>query len=176
MQNLKEQITITPNIALELTDEDKAMLHRYVEAHDKISRNVVETDLLRVAEEARIMYGLCFLPRASYFGAEAIAHPQIDDKDPLRFFVTKGQEIIINPVITNHTKVTIDKPEGCMSYPDLPMINVPRWNKITVTYQTLLKDGTLSKPMEENINGMRSEVFQHETDHLDAKYIYKFNK
>ena len=80
---------------------------------------------------------------------------------------------VINPVITNHTKVTVDRNEACMSHYDKSVKNnIPRYNKVTVTYQTLKKDPKgkiiLSAPVEEHLSGGQAHVFQHKTGHLNG--------
>lgn len=177
MENKKDDLTVPGNAwGLTLTEDEEKDLLRYVKPHTVKSRLVTNEDLARVAEEAKILYHLCFLPIGRYMGGEAVAHSQIDDKDPLQLFVLKNKDIIINSVILNYTNTTIEKLEGCLTYYENEMILVPRWNKVTVKYQTLMKDGSFSGWMEENINGRRSEVFQHEQDHNDGVYIYKLTK
>lgn len=144
-----------------------------VEPHKINSRDVTEADLPRVIEDSHIMYQICYAKCGLYMGAIAVAHPQITKDDPLRFFVTYDQRIIINPVIVNHTQVTVDSREGCVSFMTNPEKVVPRYNKITVEYQTLNPDGTLSEKITAGFNGRDSKMFQHETDHLDSKYIYE---
>jgi peptide deformylase len=145
---------------------------RLVKPHTKVSRDVITDDLPRVLEEAKVLYNLCYSLVGIYPGAHAMAHPQIDDKDPLRFFVTANKEIIINPKITRHTKTPVDSKEGCMSYSDQPKKMVGRYHKVEVDYQTLDNDGKLTEVMHSNIQGKNSFITQHEVDHLDAKYIY----
>lgn len=159
------------------------LLERYVVPHRIKSRWVMPEDMERLILEGMIMHKLCAIPRGVYQDAAAIAHPQIEDKDPMRFFVLSHGMFIINPVIVRHTKTIVDKLEGCMTYPEEPMIQrLPRYHKITVRYQTLLDgeptgDGTrpmpiLSKPAEVEYSGRISEVFQHEICHLNGVYIY----
>ena len=149
---------------------------RYVKPHRKVSRDVTEKDLKRVAEEAHVMYNLCFCRWGMYPSAFAIAHPQIDDKDPLRFFVTAQREIIINPAIINHTKVPVKSLEGCMSLPSTPRVVVNRFNKCEVEFTTLTKEGVLSERLHKDIGGQESRIWQHEIQHLDSIYIYDDTK
>jgi peptide deformylase len=160
----------------EKKQEPVDFLKNYVAPHNKKSREVKEEDLEVVVRDAHILYNLCFTQRGPYCGGFAVAHPQINDEDPLSFFVTSEKEIIINPVITNHTKVFIKSEEGCLSFPDRLEIDVDRYNKCTVKYKTLKfnGDGTvvLSEEMEENLSGKRSKIFQHELQHFLGKNIY----
>ena len=101
-----------------------SVLNRIVPAHKKVSREVTEKDIDRVIEEVRVLHAICFEKVGIYRGAYAMAHPQIDDKDPLRLFVTVDKKIIINPVITNKTKYQVDSREGCVTYAEEQMITV----------------------------------------------------
>jgi len=157
---------------LEDKEKRKELVNKLVPPHTKISRKIEDSDLDRVKEEAKTLYGLCFVKYGIYNGALAMHHSQIDDKDPLDFFVTAQDEIIINPVIINHTKTPVDSFEGCVTFNDKPMIKVHRWHKVEVEYQILTPDGKLTIPIGKNESGRRSFMFQHETDHGQAKYIY----
>jgi peptide deformylase len=175
----------TPATQDEKSDEIKALelrvelSKRYVEPHTKVSRQVTEEDLKRVQEEGEIMWQLCYLGRGVYPSANAVAHPQIDDQDPLAFFMTLDGKFIINPVITKHSSYTVDKREGCLSYPEEPEIMVKRWHKCEVDFQTLSWEGEgedkkiiLSKVIHDIFSGFEANIWQHEIDHLNAKYIY----
>lgn len=194
----KEQERIVLKAAKESNKEQKDLdeqyredyLKRYVEPHRIKARDVKPEDLPRLLEEAHILFNLCFTKRGHYNHSYAMAHPQIDDKDPLRFFVTYDQQTIINPTIVRHTgsdcdcqsaifcthaRQTLDGTEGCMSYPDRLMINVPRWNKIEVMYITINDKGEFTTSLLKKLNGIESRYFQHEIDHLNAVFIYDLN-
>lgn len=153
-------------------------LSRYVPPHNKVSREVTDEDLDRVISEGEIMFNLCAIPRGGTRGAEAIAHMQIEDKDPLAFFVTKNGEFVINPKIQRTTGVTVDSEEGCMSFPAEPAITVQRHHKIEATFQTLLPgegEGgkpTLSPALRIGISGHNAKIFQHECSHINGWNIY----
>lgn len=158
-------------------EESMKYLQRYVPPHKVKSRWVVATDLDRVLSEGQVMLQLCTIPHGMYGNANAIAHPQIEDKDPLRFFVTNNGLVIINPVCTSHTKYPVFKNQGCMSHPSEPIKTmVKSFNKITVKYQMLIKDDTekprISPPQEVTYNGNLAEVFVHELCHLNSTTIY----
>lgn len=155
-------------------EEEQAIdfLKHYVGPHNKISRDVTEEDIPRVVEDAHVMYNLCFTQRGAYPGGYAIAHPQINDTDPLRFFVTAGKEIVVNPVITNHTSHTDLKKEGCLTYPNEDQIDVPRYYRMEAEYQTLTEDGKLTEKRKIELKGLDAQIWQHETDHLAGKCIY----
>lgn len=172
----KERETILDYPFMKPSEEEEKILARYVAPHTLKSRDVVESDLLRVAEEAKILYTLCYLPWGRYTGGEAVAHSQIDDKDPLKMFVLKSKELILNSEIINHTNTLIDKEEGCLTFENEPMVKTERWNKVTIKYQTLTPEGKLSDWITENVNGLRSQIMQHEQGHNDGIYIYKLTK
>ena len=134
---------------------------------------MTEEDIERLIEDAHTMYNICNSKVGIYKGFLAIAHPQITDEKPLRFFVTREKEIIVNPEITRHTETTIDSEEGCATFPNKIPVIVQRHNKCEVRYQTLTNDSKLSEFKEESLSSLRSKMFQHEIDHLDATYIFK---
>jgi len=154
------------------------LLARYVEPHNKKSRWVKNEDLPRLLADGKDLVAMCNLPRGNYAGIAALAHSQMDDKDPLRFFVMQKGMVIINPVIFLTTKTTVEKVEGCLSFEYNPLKkDVPRYNKITVIYQTLERlndksEPTISKPITEGFNGSAGHVFQHEISHCNGSNIY----
>jgi peptide deformylase len=152
---------------------------RYVEKHRVISKQVTEDDLPRVINDGKLMVRLCNRPAGIYPGAKAIAHSQINDTDPLAFFVTAHGAIVINPKITRHVNYTKECYEGCMTHYNEPNILVPRWPKIEVDFQTLLVVGenfVLSEVRHETLTGEEAFIFQHEIDHMFGKYISDFIK
>lgn len=173
---------------------NKRKIMKLINAHKKISRLVTKEDLQRIYEEAEEMYKLLLKPIGMYNVFYAIAHPQVTSDDPLRFFVVNTSNeifkkyfsaVVINPVIVNHTKQLIDSEEGCMTFTNLPMKKVNRYNKITVELNFLEFDKR-HDPVENKdyhvpalgprqtieFSGKKSKIFQHEIDHLNAEYIY----
>jgi peptide deformylase len=172
----KEEVEKRQKIMLEYT----RLLGRYVEPHNKKSRWVTKGDLSRVLSDGRDLVAMCNIPRGDYSGVAALAHVQIDDKDPLRFFVLQKGMVIINPVIVLTTKKPITKTEGCLSFPYEPIKeNVERYNKITMIYQTLEKidekEPTISKPIKEGFSSTVGHIFQHEVSHCNGVNIYDDN-
>ena len=141
--------------------------------HTKVSREVTAFDLPRVIKEAEGMINFCLKPKGNVTQIFALAHPQIDDQDPLAFFVTNTKKIVVNPVIINHTNATVDSVEGCVTFPEEAPITVQRHHKCVVKYQ-LIQEGDLTDFIEEDVKGQTAKVFQHEIDHIFATYIYKF--
>lgn len=163
--------------------------------HKKISRPVYEADLKRVYQDAEEMFKLTTKQIGNYNSFYAIAHPQCTDDDPLRFFVLSPVIIkdswfhsnpvktlvIINPVIINHTKQEISSVEGCASFATLPTKETTRYNKIEVEFNELefWKDTMtneykpkIGRRQTVGLSGLISKIWQHEIDHLNAKYIY----
>lgn len=144
---------------------------KIIDPHKKVSREVTEKDIKSVITIAADMAEFCKNPIGNQREILALAHQQIEKKDPMRFFVTQYGDIIINPEITRHTNSTVDSREGCVSFPNEPSIIVQRWNKCEVKYQKI-EDNKLTL-CGEKLSGQEAKMFQHELDHLDAKYIYE---
>lgn len=148
------------------------LISRYVRPHRKVSREITAFDMERVKTEADIMFALCNTPIGRHTSAIAIAHPQIDYKDPLRFFVTFDRRVVINPKITRHTAVPVQNMEGCMTFNTFVQIPVSRWRKMEVEFQYIMEDGSLSAVVTSEVDNVDAFMFQHEIDHLDGKYVY----
>lgn len=161
---------------------EETLAKMLVAPHEKISRDVTEKDISKITEGTKVLYELCFVPIGYYKGAYAMHHSQIDDKDPMNFFVTHERKIIINPKITRHSNYTVDSKEACRTFSDQPQVIVPRWQKIEVEYVTVMIDPEdkekfkLSGVIKESLSGFEAFVMQHEFDHGQAKYIYPYNK
>jgi len=141
----------------------------YIKPHNNISLEVTKKDIPIIKSIAPIMQDLCYKKYGIHTGALAIAHQQIEKDNPLRFFITKEKEIIINPIITNKKDTTFKSFEGCLSFPFFKGKIVLRYNSISVKYLTLENDNFIEKI--ENISGKRAFIFQHEIDHFDCIYI-----
>lgn len=163
---------------LKVVDENTLRLRKIVAPHKIVSREVTEDDVAKVIEDSTLLYDLCLTESEFFNGAFAMSHSQINNTDPLRYFVTRQREIIINPIITRHSNYLKDSKEACMSFLTMRPTLVQRWQKMVVKYQTIMidpEDDTkfkLSSIIEEDVSGPRSFMFQHEIDHADAKYIY----
>lgn len=117
----------------------------------------------------------------------ALAHSQIEAKRPLRFFVLNlsnsglkmelekynfPDDLVLNPEIFDHVKTESEKSEGCLSFVGMPNATVNRWQKIRVRFQTIDHEGNQLISHELNCSGKLAQIFQHEIDHMDAKYIW----
>lgn len=152
--------------------KEKPYLSYYVRPHKKLSRIVRPEDMERVLSDSNILFNLCFIQHGAYPAALAMAHPQIDNKDPLRFFVTADKRIIINPLITDHTQVAVQLVEACMSFPTLAPIKVDRYHKITASYTEINAAGEKIERKDVKMSGREAQMFQHEQDHFNCHYIY----
>jgi peptide deformylase len=146
-----------------------------VPPHKVKSREVTKDDLKRVVTDAKILYNLCYTQNGLYPGAYAMAHSQIDDKDPLRFFITAEGKVVVNPKITRRTNYYVDKEEACMTFPNSPRKIVQRFHKIDVILRSIADENgevIMTEPLEVKLTGKDSQIFQHELDHLNGSYIY----
>jgi peptide deformylase len=143
-----------------------------IDPHNKKSRLIKSSDYDRVLSDSQRIIQEAFSPTGIFRDVYSVAHPQITDRDPLRFFVLRDKTIVMNPIILNHTKTTVDSLEACLSFPSNFSITVQRWNKCVVRYEKLNFDKTV-EVIEANLNGLEAKIFQHEIDHLDAIYIYE---
>ncbi len=139
----------------------------FVAPHKKISREVTEADMEELFNIAMNMGAAFANPNCV-----AVAHPQINDKDPLRMYLTRQGYLVINPEIIRHSNYTVDSKEGCMTFLDRKPIIKQRWQKIEVRLQTMSHDGKLSPPVVAKLSGKEAWIAQHEIDHLNGKYCY----
>lgn len=158
---------------------------QFIDAHKKVSRLVIESDLETVLKDAEEMVPLLNTQIGRYASFFAIAHPQVEKDRPLRFFVINPATsefrawrsiAILNPVILRHTNNTTDSEEGCATFSTMPAVIVPRWTKCEVEFSPLEFDENkkprIGRRITFNLSGKIAKVFQHEIDHLNAKYIY----
>lgn len=164
--------------------EKPSVLSRLVPPHTLKSRQVTEADIERVVEESKILYEICLTDEGMgiYRGAYAMHHSQIDDKDPLDFFVTHEKKIVINPKALNHSNYFTNSKEGCVTFAGRERVIVPRWHKLEVEYVTLMSDPDnegkfkFSSPVEEFVTSLQSFIFQHEMGHGNAEYIFPLSE
>lgn len=151
---------------------------KYVLPHKKISRAVTQEDTDRMISDAIAMQEMCSNPPKYHSKAFAVAHSQFDDKDPLRFFVTREGEIIINPVILSHDHRPVIRKEACTTFGiSIPPTDVARVRKLVVEY-FVIEDEVMKTWIKKKhtVNGQKAQIFQHEIDHMNAKYIYDMSK
>lgn len=88
------------------------------------------------------------------FVYHAEGHPERHPDIPLR--------VVVNPLITPHSRELVYDWEGCLSIPDLRGM-VPRHLEVRV--QGLDRDG---RPLNYFANGFEARIVQHEYDHLNG--------
>jgi len=146
-----------------------------IEKHKVSSREVdLEKDLDRIMEDGAIMFDLVTKPIGIWSSSYALAHSQVTKKDPLRFFVTKDGDAVINPVITRHSGYTVPHQEGCLTFhgKNDGTVKVPRWRKIDAEWFELHEDTGKPFRVRMSLEGKPAMVFQHEIQHMDGIYIY----
>lgn len=117
------------------------------------------------------MAELCKKPIGKFPSARAIAHAQVEQHKPLRFFVFSDGLAIVNPKILEASDPVIHK-EGCYSFPFRDEKKVKRFNKIVVSYVGVAKNGVEEVVERDVITGINAFIFQHEIDHFNNKTIY----
>lgn len=150
---------------------------QYVPWTPRLSRAATEEDIPRIVQEAQIMRMMCWKPHGRHRQAHAIAHPQVND-DPLRFFVLRMGETVINPTIVERRGEINICSEGCMSFPDGSNGDVPRHETVCVRYFTPVRTpngGWALQPQERTLHGMQAQIFQHEVDHLNGMSVYDYD-
>lgn len=145
---------------------------RLVPPHSTKSRIVLDKDIERVLTDAPVMRAICTVPHGIYREGFAVAHSQVEENDPLRFFVLKDGTVIINPVITRHSSSFYVKKEGCLSFPKNILTTTSRWYKCEVAFYTYTVDKTLSERHTRSVKGLEAQIWQHEIDHMNGIYIY----
>jgi len=85
--------------------------------------------------------------------------------------IEKFEGIFINPVIIDCSTEPVTFSEGCLSLPGI-YEDVNRPEKILVRYQNISYN-----TIEEELDGIKSRIFQHEFDHLEGiLFIDKINR
>lgn len=135
------------------------------------------------------------VPKGNYDKAYAIAHNQVSEK-PFAMFVLSDEavreqkwpaQVIINPEIVGAPKNigigigakgepdmrsnVVEYSEGCFSFPFRQPKKVKRFYRIKVRYQIKGKLWGL-KTVEEELEGLKAHIYQHEFQHTQGKNIY----
>ncbi len=105
------------------------------------------------------------LSQRLFVAVEYADEPEEEEK-PLRDLVRRVF-VVANPVIT-HREGLLEGTEGCLSLPGLYSEEVPRAERIRVSYQD--EEGT---PRTLELEGYLARVFQHEIDHLDGILFFE---
>lgn len=101
----------------------------------------------------------------------ALAHCQVEQSDPLTFFVFRDGVTVVNPEILEVMEMTkFMHQEGCVSYAYRAEKKTKRYQSIYVKY-TMIQASEI-KEITEWVHDLTACVFQHEIDHFRNKYIY----
>lgn len=126
-----------------------------------------------------------------YNKAYAVCHCQVSET-PMSFFVVDPNcvieqmfkaRVIINPKIIKAEDMrkldesvsvpnTIEYDEPCLSFPFRKPKKTLRHDTVEVEYQIPVMGGLRLKTVRGVLNGIASEIFQHEVDHTNGKNIY----
>jgi peptide deformylase len=161
--------------ATEEVKEAQELMNKIVAPHSTVSKPVTQDDVDYVLADAQHLVDLCFMSNGLYATAYAMAHPQIETHNPLRFFALASGVVVCNPVITRHTKHPVDSLEGCMTAPHIPKKMVQRYHKIEVDFQTIDDDKKLTEVHHVELQGPQAKVWQHEISHLNGHYCFDEN-
>lgn len=138
----------------------------------KHSRPVGEADFDMIKEAAEDMIELCRAPLGQYPFAFALAHCQVNHKDPMAFFVTHDGRVIINPKIVGYSIECVKEKEGCYSYAFRAPKIMRRRAVVYVDYQFMGADGSVNQARARRFSGDWARVFQHELDHFQGCAIF----
>lgn len=82
----------------------------------------------------------------------------------IAFSVGKAYFVMLNPVVTNHSKDEYEAEEGCLSLKGTR--KTMRYKSVTVEYLDVKM-----RKQKESFSGFAAQIIQHELDHLEGKII-----
>ena len=100
--------------------------------------------------------------RSNHGWGRAIAAPQIGVLKRIVYLHLRRPWLLINPVTTGMSETVMELWDDCMSFPDL-LVRVKRHSSFTLTY---LDEHWIEHGLA--VEGVLSELLQHEIDHLDG--------
>lgn len=142
---------------------------------NKQSREVTAGDMQKIRALIPEMHQLCLEPLGNHKdGAFALAHCQVDQEDPLRFFVLNDGSCVINPKIIDRIGEPFRNEEGCMSFSECAaLLGVQRYKKVRVSFIGLADADSEAEEQDDFLaEDLIALVFQHEVDHMNGKHIY----
>lgn len=175
----KDNSVLEVNVADAINTEDvmgdnlqqEQQLVPYLET-PSVGRPVTDEDVPRILEAGQEMIDLCFMPYGKYLGSLIITHTQIEDKDPLNFFVVNSGEVIVNPKVVKHTEKPVDKMISSNVKPFADPKEVPVYNKIEIEYQSISTEKKLTKVKTQSLSGNGSAYTQVAIAMLKGKHIH----
>lgn len=125
--------------------------------------NAVESDELNSAVAVgRDLAEAMGVFREDHGWGRAISAPQIGVRKRIIFLNVERPWLIINPEVSEESEEMMEIWDDCMSFPDL-LVKVRRYVSFTMTW----RDENW-KNQTKRIDGLFSELLQHEIDHLDG--------
>lgn len=93
---------------------------------------------------------------------------------PLRVFIMRDEKgvatIVANPEIVECVGHPKDISEGCLSLPGV-FETVQRYDRVKVKYREIDPVDFTNKTVEAELEGLESQVFQHESEHLNGMVL-----
>ncbi len=157
-----------------MTEELHAIKGVIQNISNKVSKKCTEEDIdTFVRKLTPLMAQMCHLPIGNHKnGAFAMAHCQIDQEAPLRFFVLKSGTAIVNPRIVSATRRRMNF-EGCMSFAEkMCQKGVYRFTRVTANFIEIHSSGQRTDHKEQLVKGQFACIMQHEIDHMNGKHIF----
>lgn len=166
-----------------------------LKTHYKLSKPVSRYSEIKSEAEAMKRFIVHGDFKGYYNKAFSLSHAQVSET-PYAFFVVSPEtlqermfkhQVIINPrVVEVPVKVTMTLDDGktkeqpnmavyhepCMSFPFREPKRIERPYRIFVQYSVPALGGLYLKNVDEWLVGIAAEIFQHETDHINAKNVY----
>jgi peptide deformylase len=175
--SVADEVTSKDNVGDKTKEDEVNLVSMYVAPHNMPSRRVEKEDLPRVLEEGKRMLDLCAVPVGLFRDVPFVAHTQIDNKDPLRFFVFKSGSLLVNPeVVKPVTDEMIEVEEASASFPGEMKKTIQRYKKVLAKTQVVTRgmDGelTISGEVEKEVDGNLSVLMQMACEMLNGVHIY----
>jgi peptide deformylase len=123
---------------------------------------VSRLELESAIETGRDLHDTMMAFRARHGWGRAIAAPQIGVMKRIVYVHVDRPWLVINPVVKNPSADSIEIWDDCMSLPDL-LVRLRRHRSFDLTY----RDEQWTERTV-NLDGILSELLQHEIDHLDG--------
>ncbi|HUF04377.1 MAG TPA: peptide deformylase [Aridibacter sp.] len=123
---------------------------------------VEEAELDRAVETGRDLADTMAHFRSKRGWGRAISAPQIGVQKRIIFLKVDEPWLIINPEMSDESEEMMEIWDDCMSFPDL-LVRVKRHVSFTMKWRD--ENWNLQ---ERRIEGLFSELLQHEIDHLDG--------
>lgn len=129
---------------------------------NRSSEPVQKAELSAAKVVGRDLHDTLMSFRAEHGWGRAIAAPQIGVLKRIVYLHIERPWLIVNPRLAGMSKETMELWDDCMSFPDL-LVRVRRRRSFTLAY---LDEQWVAQTLA--VEGVLSELLQHEIDHLDG--------